>query len=136
MSDFPPEGAVCATHAEAPATWTCNRCGSFLCAACERRTRPEARPMCPNCWALRSRNVTENQGRGGTNLQTIGLVLGVVSLVPMCVAIQIASLVVNIVALVKARDLPAGHRRWQPITGLILTLLGAGATVLIAVMND
>jgi uncharacterized membrane protein len=92
--------------------------------------------MCPNCWALRSRNVTENQGRGGTNLQTIGLVLGVVSLVPMCVAIQIASLVVNIVALVKARELPANHRRWQPITGLILTLLGVGATVLIAVMNN
>jgi len=136
MSDFPPEGATCATHAEAPATWTCNRCGSFMCAACERRTRPEARPMCPNCWDLRSRNVTENQGRSGANLQVIGLVLGVLSLIPMCVAVQIASLVVNIVALVKARQFPPGHPRWQAITGLSLTLLGLVATVVIAVMND
>ena len=92
--------------------------------------------MCPNCWALRSRIVPENQGRGGSNLQLVGLVLGVVSLVPMCVAIQIASLVVNIVAVVKARQLPEGSPRWQSITGLALTLLGAGLTVLFYLINE
>lgn len=92
--------------------------------------------MCPSCWDLRSRNVTENQGRGGTGIQTVGLVLGIASLVPMCVAFQIASLVVNIIALVKARELPAGHPRWKPITGLILTLIGVGVTVVLAVMNN
>ena len=136
MSDFPPEGAACANHAEAPATWTCNRCGSFMCAGCERRTRPEARPMCPSCWALRSRSVPENQGRSRVGLQTIGLVLGVVSLIPMCVAVQIASLVVNIVAMVKAKDLPEGHPRWKAITGLALTLLGVGITVLVVLRAD
>jgi hypothetical protein len=93
--------------------------------------------MCPNCWDLRGRKVTTNQGRGGTGIQTLGLVLGVVSLVPMCVAVQIASLVVNIVVLVKAKkEFPTGHRRWQPITGLILTLIGVGVTVVIALMNN
>jgi hypothetical protein len=92
--------------------------------------------MCPNCWELRSRSVPENQGRGGTNLQTLGLVLGVCSLVPMCVAFQIASLVVNIVALVKARNLPEGQPRWKSTTGLILTLVGVALTVLFALLSD
>jgi hypothetical protein len=92
--------------------------------------------MCPNCWELRSRSVTENQGRGRTNLQTVGLVLGFFSLVPMCLAIQIASLVVNIVAIVKAKELPEDHPRWKSITGLILTIIGVGTTVLFAVMNN
>ncbi|MDY7226520.1 B-box zinc finger protein [Hyalangium rubrum] len=135
MNHFPPEGATCPGHPEAPATWTCGRCGSFMCAECERRTRPEARPMCPACWELRGRNVTVNQARSGTGLQTAGLVLGVISLIPMCVAIQIASLVLNIVALVKSKEPPADKVRWQPITGLILTAVGLVATVLIAVLN-
>jgi len=29
-----PQGAVCATHVDAPAVATCRRCGTFVCAAC------------------------------------------------------------------------------------------------------
>ena len=81
--------------------------------------------MCPACWALRSQRVETNQGRGsGTTLQTAGLVLGVIALVPMCIAVQIASLIINIVALVKAKEPPASLVRWRPITGLVLTAVG------------
>ena len=71
MSEILPEGATCASHPETPASWTCARCGSFMCPDCERRTRPEARPMCPACWDLRFKRVEPNQGRSsGTALQT------------------------------------------------------------------
>ena len=52
-----PQGAVCPNHPEVAATWTCGRCGNFMCVACERRTRPEATPMCPACWEMRQRKV-------------------------------------------------------------------------------
>ncbi|MFL5346278.1 MAG: hypothetical protein ACJ8AT_15930 [Hyalangium sp.] len=132
MSEVLPEGASCASHPDTPASWTCARCGSFMCPACERRIRPEARPMCPACWALRAQRVEANQGRGGgTALQTTGLVLGLLALVPMCVAFQLASLIVNIVALVKAKEPPASLVRWRPITGLVLTAVGAVLTLII-----
>jgi hypothetical protein len=92
--------------------------------------------MCPACWELRSRTVTANQAQGGTSLQAAGLVLGFFSLFPMCVAIQLASLVLNIIALVKAKKPPASLRRWQPITGLVMTLIGLALTVVFAVMAD
>lgn len=134
MSEVLPEGASCASHPDIPATWMCARCGSFMCASCECRTRPEAHPMCPACWALRSQRVEANQGRSsGTALQTAGLVLGVIALVPMCVAFQIASLIVNIVALVKAKEPPASLVRWRPITGLALTAVGVILTIVLAV---
>ncbi len=136
MSELLPEGAACASHPEALASWTCGRCGSFLCTACERRTRPEARPMCPACWELRARTVPANQGRGGGGgLQTAGLVLGIFSLFPMCVAIQVASLVLNLVALSRVKEAPPGYGRWRPITGLVLTGVGVAATVLVALLG-
>jgi hypothetical protein len=91
--------------------------------------------MCPACWELRGRNVTVNQAQGGTGLQTTGLVLGFISLIPMCVAVQIASLVLNIIALMKAKEPPARRVRWQPITGLILTVIGLVITVLFAALS-
>lgn len=93
--------------------------------------------MCPACWELRLRRVETNQGRGsGTALQTSGLVLGVIALVPMCVAFQIASLIVNIIAIVKAKEPPARLVRWRPITGLVLTVVGVLMTVLVALLGD
>ncbi|XXF78698.1 hypothetical protein P2318_02770 [Myxococcaceae bacterium GXIMD 01537] len=121
--DFPPEGAHCAGHSESLATWVCGRCGTFMCADCERRTRPEARPMCPGCWELRARTVPA-QLSGGTSLPTVGLVLGVLSLIPMCIAVQLGSLVVNLMALGKTREGEARRRRWQVVTGLALTGVG------------
>jgi hypothetical protein len=92
--------------------------------------------MCPACWDLRFQRVEKNQGRSsGTALQTAGLVLGIISLFPMCVAIQIGSLVVNIVALVKAKEPPASTVRWRPITGLILTGVGIILTVTFLVLG-
>jgi hypothetical protein len=136
MSEVLPEGATCANHLDTLASWTCARCGSFMCASCERRTRPEARPMCPACWELRNQRVETNQGRSsGTALQTTGLVLGVIALVPMCVAIQIASCIVNIIAIVKAKEPPASLVRWRPITGLALTAVGVVLTVVVALMS-
>ena len=86
--------------------------------------------MCPACWALRTQRVESNQGRGsGTALQTAGLVLGIIAVIPMCVAFQLAALVVNIVALVKAKEPPARLVRWRPITGLALTVVGLVLTV-------
>lgn len=123
--DSPPEGAACALHPERLATWVCGRCGTFMCSDCERRTRPEARPMCPGCWELRGRVVPSVVRRsGGTSLPTVGLVLGVISLVPMCIAIQVGSLVINLVALFGARRPPESEQRWKALTGLGLTLLG------------
>lgn len=136
MSEILPEGATCAGHPDVPASWTCGRCGSFMCPSCERRTRPEARPMCPACWDLRFQRVEANQGRSsGTALQTTGLVLGGIALIPMCVAFQLAALIVNIIALVKAKEPPASLVRWRPITGLVLTCLGILMTVLFAVLR-
>lgn len=122
--DFPPEGATCAGHPEALATWVCGRCGTFMCSGCERRIRPEARPMCPGCWELRGRTVPAATEQGGTTLLTVGLVLGVLALFPMCIAVQVGALIVNLIALSKARHPPASLQRWKPLTGLGLTLLG------------
>lgn len=120
-----PNGARCASHAEAPASWLCLRCGSFLCVECERRTRPEARPMCPSCWTLRT---TAVQTRAATNtrLQTAGLVLGVISLMPLW-PVMIASAVVNVVGIVNGRAPPIRHARWRSIVGLIVTTISMAA---------
>lgn len=92
--------------------------------------------MCPACWDLRFQRVEANQGRSsGTALQTTGLVLGGIALIPMCVAFQLAALIVNIIAIVKAKEPPASLVRWRPITGLVLTCLGILMTVLFAVLR-
>jgi hypothetical protein len=39
-------GAHCAIHLDQPATRTCTRCGSFMCAAC---SEGGAQPLCPAC---------------------------------------------------------------------------------------
>lgn len=44
-------GARCGFHPEAPATGTCQRCGTFICGACERRG-PDGSLYCPQCHQL------------------------------------------------------------------------------------
>lgn len=47
MQPMMPPGAVCAVHPAVPATGTCTRCGSFVCAACT-----QGGPYCEKCRAL------------------------------------------------------------------------------------
>ncbi|MBI3181765.1 MAG: hypothetical protein HYZ28_06445 [Myxococcales bacterium] len=124
-------GAFCAGHPGTKATQCCPRCGAFMCPACERRVRPDSAAMCPSCWELRTRTVAP-QKHSGTRLQTAGLVLGIISLIPLP-AVQIASLIVNIIAIARAKEPPASEVRSRPIIGLVLTLLGfLGFVVLVA----
>ena len=71
MTIAAPVTGECAQHPGTPAHWACQRCGTFVCTACENRTRPEAPPLCPRCWALRSQvvlNIRELvRGSGGTS---------------------------------------------------------------------
>ena len=130
MSQPAPAGAVCATHVEAEANWACGRCGAFFCAACERRTRPDARPMCPNCWQLRAKVAVVVKPVSKTRLQTAGLVMGAFSLVPFCWWFQIAAIVVSIVGIVKAKEGAAREVRWRAVLGLVLAAVGLSITVL------
>lgn len=106
--------ARCARHPASVVTFTCPRCGTFGCVECERRPTLEAAPLCPACWALAAQTAAPPTGA----LQTAGLVVGVLSFIPCC-PITIASLVVNVVALVKS---PREHR-WKPITGICISLV-------------
>jgi hypothetical protein len=101
----------------------CGRCGAFACLACERRVRPDAMPMCPACWQLRAQRVPAQQASSSTSLQTAGLVIGCISVLPI-LPLQITSLVINIIAIVKAREGPARAVRWRPVVGLCATGLG------------
>ena len=117
-----PEEALCATHRDTPARWTCPRCGNFLCVACERRVRPDALPMCPACWDLRAVKVPELKQSSPTRLQTAALVVGCIAILPIP-QVEIASLIVCIIALVKAKG-PAREARWKPVVGLCGTGVG------------
>ncbi len=122
MSQPATPGSSCARHPESPATWVCGRCGSFMCQACERRTRPEAYPLCPACFELREQRVVPVKVSSKTGLQTAGFVLGLVAILPIPV-VMIASLAINIVALVQAKEPPASLTRWKSIVGLVVTLV-------------
>lgn len=108
----------CGVHPGASAAWACQRCGSFVCVDCERRTRPEAPPLCPKCWELRSVSVRDTSVKESKRVAIGGVVVGVFSFLHPLV--QLGSLVLNIRALVKA---PAGHKPMLNIVGLGLTLL-------------
>ena len=107
------ESASCARHPSVAASFTCPRCGTYACVDCERRPRLEAAPLCPSCWALNAQ--TRAVPSGG--LQTAGLVMGAVSILPCC-PLALVSLVLNVIALVKSTR----ENRWKPIVGLSLTL--------------
>lgn len=118
-------GARCSNHRGEPvdAQYTCHRCGSFFCEGCARRTRPEAVPICASCFELRGQKVVQIAQTSPTRLQTAGLVLGCICLLPIP-ALIIASLVVNGVAIYRAKEGPARVARWKPILGLCLTMVG------------
>jgi hypothetical protein len=103
-----------------------------VCTQCERRTRPEAPPLCPKCWELRAKSVHETAVTESKRLQIGGLVVGALSFFhPL---IMVASLVVNIRELVRGTG---GTRRWMNVVGVSLTGLAmlvwlVGILVLVA----
>lgn len=122
-----PVGAFCVAHPAVQASWACGRCGAFMCPACEQRTRPDAVPMCPACWALREATVAPQQTYSGTALQTTGFVLGFIALFPIP-AFQLATLAVNVIGLIRAKEgTPARAVRWKSVVGLCCA--GAGLMI-------
>jgi hypothetical protein len=93
-----------------------------MCAACERRVRPDALPLCTNCWMLRSMKVPGAQR--SNRLESAGLWLGGLSFTCLPPVVM-AALVVNVVALARAQ--PGEWRR--PLVGLGLTVGGVAMMV-------
>lgn len=115
--------ARCSKHHEAGVSFTCPRCGSFGCVECERRRTLDATPLCPSCWP-----VSGPAGPDGA-LQTAGLVVALVSLVP-CWPVALASVALNVIALVKATK---ANRR-KALVGLGVSLLAVALQVLFYVL--
>ena len=116
MTIAAPVSGQCAQHPGVSAAWACQRCGSFVCSACERRTRPDAAPLCPKCWELRAQAVHQQEKTESKRLQVGGLLVGGLSFLhPL---IMVGSLVINIRELVRGTG---GERRWMNAVGLSLT---------------
>ncbi len=79
--------------------------------------------MCKGCWELRDQKVKPIKEYSATRLQTTGLVMGCFCVLPIPVLI-LASLVVNTIAIVKAKEGPAREVRWRPVVGLCVTFVG------------
>ncbi|MBU8898729.1 hypothetical protein DRW03_10885 [Corallococcus sp. H22C18031201] len=126
----PPEGALCGGHSDSVATSLCPRCGAFMCPRCENRVRPESVPMCPACWTLRASKV-QSVPATGIAPATLGLIAGVVALIPLCPIIQVVALVLNIIVWVHNRRAPPPTGRWKPLLGMGLAVLGMGITALL-----
>ncbi len=69
-----------------------------------------------------------------TRLQTTGLVVGCLCVIPLPVLI-LASIAVNIIAIVRAKDGPARAVRWRPIVGLCMTFVGIVELVVLVVTS-
>jgi len=84
--------------------------------------RPDALPMCPNCWDLREQRVAA--APKATRLENAGLWLGGLSF--LCLPpIVMASLVVNLIVLSRA----APGQRSKGLVGLGLTIGGVVVTI-------
>ncbi|MBS2028606.1 MAG: hypothetical protein JST54_11940 [Deltaproteobacteria bacterium] len=119
-----PAQAPCAQHPGNEAAWICPRCGAFMCQSCERRTRPDAQPMCPACWGFRTEAVgPQKPEKVSTALQTSGLVLGCIAVLPLP-GLQIAALIVTVLGIARAKQPETLAVRWRSVTGLCLTGLG------------
>ncbi|MBL8915307.1 MAG: hypothetical protein JNM17_31680 [Archangium sp.] len=116
MTIAAPVSGKCAAHPDVAAEWACQRCGTFVCTQCERRTRPEAPPLCPKCWDLRNKTVQDTVAKESRRLQIGGLVIGFLSFLHPLV--MVGSLILNIREL---RRGTGGDARWMNTAGLVLT---------------
>jgi hypothetical protein len=82
----------------------CHRCGTFYCDGCARRTRPDATPCA---------KIVGNRG----------LVLGGFAMLPIP-ALQLVSLVVNLLGFFRAKEGESRRLRWKNTLGLALTAVG------------
>ncbi len=120
MTIAAPVSGECGAHPGVAASWACQRCGTFVCTGCERRTRPEAPPLCPKCWDLRTQSVQTQATQESRRLQIGGLVLGCLSFLhPL---IMVGSLILNIREL--RRGGTSGGSQWMNVVGLGLTGVG------------
>lgn len=80
-------------------------------------------PLCPSCWELRAATVKPTAPTSKTRLVTAGFILGCIALLPIP-ALQLAALIINIVALNKAKAPELQQVRWRAKVGLALTIAG------------
>ena len=118
---------ACAQHAGVPATFTCPRCGAFGCEDCERRTRPNAHAMCPDCWERRSEIAEKNTRTNEMMLPNVALGLGVLALVPLIWPAGVGALIVSSVALNRLEAPHPGRKR--ATIGLALGAVGLVVSV-------
>ena len=119
------QSAQCYQHGVVERAWPCSRCGTFLCEGCARRTRPTALAMCGECWSLRRAHVATLTRKSGNEAAGI-LVLGLLSLIPMLVPVQLGTIVVSAVMLRRAQPNPV----W-PRIALGLAVLGLLVSVVL-----
>jgi hypothetical protein len=124
-----PPGAKCAVHPDFDAQWMCNRCGSFICQGCERRVRPDATPMCPNCWALRAQVVKPQSTFwfGGTGWDNASVIFAIMSFLSMGIFSPIG-VVISIIALTRPDT-----TRTRPIIGLVICSLFTLGLIAVAI---
>jgi hypothetical protein len=79
--------------------------------------------MCKNCWESRAKVVSVHRTHSETRLQTAGLVLGGFALLPIP-ALQLVSLVVNLLGFFRAKEGESRRLRWKNTLGLALTAVG------------
>jgi hypothetical protein len=91
-----------------------------MCRACERRTRADAAPLCPDCWDLRARKV-EPVVDTRARFFSVGLGLGIASFLPLWPVI-LASLIVNVMGLTRSKQPELAQYRSKSLIGLSLTL--------------
>ncbi len=86
--------------------------------------------MCPGCWDKRAQSAQAQAPHSTTRLQTLGLVLGCISLLPIP-AVQLSAVLVCIIGWVKARAPELATVRWKPKLGLGLAATGILIDVLL-----
>lgn len=91
--------------------------------------------MCGTCWAKRGERVQSLTREERLYRPTVAFWLGVASIVPFLWPAQIAGIVVSIVCLRKMAKDPQQLGKKRCIAGLVLSSLGAVATVILLVLT-
>jgi hypothetical protein len=112
-------GGACAAHPDRAASFVCARCGDNGCTDCERRAVPEAKPICPGCWARREERVAKAKPET-SHLVGAAIAVGLLALVPCAWPAQLGAIVLGLVVHKRAAQTP----RHQTL-GLVAAGLGA-----------